>query len=76
MQTQILIEKINKLPVEKLYEVEDFVDFLQEKSKRQISESRLRAISEYAEKHAESDTDLNEELEQTSVEFLIKDDER
>lgn len=76
MQTQTLIEKINNLPAEKIYEVEDFVDFLQAKSKRQIEESSFRAISEYAEKHAGSDADLDEELEQASVEFLAEDDHR
>ena len=55
--------------MEKIYEVEDFVDFLQEKLKRQAKESRSRAISEYAERHAGSDVDLDEELEKASVEF-------
>ena len=72
MQTEILFEKISGLPTEKIYEVEDFVDFLQEKIKRQAKESRSRAISEYAEQHAGSDADLDEELEQTSVEFLLE----
>ncbi len=72
MQTQVLIEKINSLPIEKLDEVEDFVDFLQAKLKRQAKESRLQAISEYAEKHAGSDVDFDEELEQTSVKFLME----
>ncbi len=72
MQTQTLIEKINNLSAEKIYEVEDFVDFLQEKSKRQIDESRFRAISEYAEKHAGSEVDLDENLEQASLEFLAE----
>ena len=76
MQTQILFEKINDLPIEKIYEVEDFVDFLQEKLKRQAKESRFRAISEYAEQHAGSDIDLDEELEQTSVEFLMDNENR
>ncbi len=72
MQTQVLMEKINGLPTEKLGEVEDFVDFLQEKLKREAKESRFQAISEYAEKHAESGADLDEELEQASVEFLTE----
>lgn len=63
MQTQVLIEKINSLPVEKFYEVEDFVDFLQEKLKRQAKDVRFQAISEYAEKHAESEADFDSELE-------------
>lgn len=62
MQTQILMEKINELPTDKLVEVEDFVDFLKEKSARQAKESRHRAIAEYAEKHAGSDVNLIEEL--------------
>ena len=76
MQTQNLIEKINNLPAEKIYEVEDFVDFLQEKSKRQLYQSRFQAIAEYAEKHAGGDADLDEELERASLEFLIEDDNR
>ncbi|MDQ3179563.1 MAG: DUF2281 domain-containing protein [Acidobacteriota bacterium] len=70
MQTQVLIEKINSLPMEKLHEVEDFVDFLSEKLKRQAKDSRFQAISDYAERHAESVADLDEELEQASIEFL------
>lgn len=72
MQTQILIEKINELPTEKIYEVEDFVDFLQEKLKREAKESRFQAISEYAEKHAGSEIDLDKELEQASIELLTE----
>ncbi len=67
MQTEVLIEKINGLPAEKVIEVEDFVDFLKEKLARQTKESRYRAISEYAEKHAGSDADLDEELEQANL---------
>ncbi len=76
MQIQTLIEKINNLPAEKICEVEDFVEFLQEKSKGQIIEARFQAISEYAEKHAGSNADLDEELEQASIEFLLKSDNR
>ena len=76
MQTQNLIEKINNLPLEKIYEVEDFVDFLQEKSKRQLYQSRFQAIAEYAEKHAGSEVDLDEELERTSLQFLSEEDNR
>lgn len=67
MQTQILIEKINNLPPEKNCEVENFVDFLQEKLKREAKETRFRDISSYAEQHAESDVDLDEEFESASV---------
>ena len=70
MQTQTIIEKINGLPPEKLVEVEDFIDFLKEKSNREIKESRFQIISEYAAKHAESDADFDEELHEASLEFL------
>ena len=76
MQTEILFEKISGLPTEKIYEVEDFVDFLQEKLKRQAKKSRSRAISEYVEQHAGSDADLDEKLEQTSVEFLLENEKQ
>lgn len=72
MQTQILFEKISGLPAEKIDEVENFVDFLQEKLKRQARDTRAYAISQYAEQHAESSADLDEELEQASVEFLTE----
>ena len=57
MQTQILIEKINNLSKENLIEVEDFGDFLLEKSKRQVEKSNFQEVSDYAEKHAGSEVD-------------------
>ena len=76
MQTQILFEKISGLPTEKIYEVEDFVDFLREKLKRQTKDARAYAISQYAEQQAGSDADLDEELEQSSVEFLMENENK
>ncbi len=70
MQTEILIEKINGLPTEKIREVEDFVDFLKQQAVKEKNERRYQMISEYAETHAGSDADLDEELEQSSLEFL------
>ena len=40
-----LLEKLRQLPVEKLIEVEDFVDFLANKSRRQAAFDRLLAIA-------------------------------
>jgi hypothetical protein len=42
--TQILLEKIQALPPERLGEVEDFVDFLSAKSRRLAALDRLLAI--------------------------------
>jgi len=40
-----LLEKLRQLPVEKLIEVEDFVDFLANKARRQAAFDRLLAIA-------------------------------
>ena len=40
-----LLEKLRQLPVEKLIEVEDFVDFLANKARRQSAFDRLLAIA-------------------------------
>jgi hypothetical protein len=42
--TQALIEKIEALPAERRAEVEDFVDFLSAKARRQAALDRLLAI--------------------------------
>ncbi len=45
MSTQIIIEKLNDLPPEKLTEVEDFVDFLRERTRREQVESASATAS-------------------------------
>lgn len=57
MQTQTLIKKIENLPAEKIYEVEDFVDFLLAKVKRSVKKINFQEIADYAEKHAGSEVD-------------------
>ena len=42
--TQMLIEKLEQLPPQQLAEVEDFVDFLANKSRRSAAWQRLLAI--------------------------------
>ena len=43
--TQALMDKITALPAERLAEVEDFVDFLTAKTRRQAALDRLLAIA-------------------------------
>ena len=43
--TQALLEKIQRLPPERISEVEDFVDFLSAKARRQAALDRLFAIA-------------------------------
>ncbi len=42
----ILLEKLRQLPPEKVTEVEDFVDFLAGKARREAALERLRALRE------------------------------
>jgi Protein of unknown function (DUF2281) len=42
--TKALIDKIQALPAERLAEVEDFVEFLSAKSRRQAAMDRLLAV--------------------------------
>ena len=46
IQVQILMEKIQILPPEKIAEVEDFVDFLQQRSERQRLTRTATKLSE------------------------------
>ncbi len=46
IQVQILMEKIQILPPEKIAEVEDFVDFLQQRSERQHLTRTATKLSE------------------------------
>ena len=46
IQVQILMEKIQILPPEKIAEVEDFVDFLQHRSERQRLARTATKLSE------------------------------
>ncbi len=76
MQTETLMEKINNLPIEKVCEVEDFVDFLKEKIARENKNDIFQAIAEYTERHAGSDADLDVELERSAVEFINEENEQ
>ena len=71
MQTESLMEKINSLPLEKLGEVEDFVDFLALREKTRNSQARHAQLAAYAAQFAGTEFDLNETLEQASLEHLL-----
>ncbi len=70
MQNIGLIEKIQKLPPEKIVEVERFVEFLTEKQKSRKERDRL--LVEYVERHAGTDTDFDAELESASARYLLE----
>ena len=71
MQNTGLIEKIQNLPPETAVEVENFVDFLTER-KNAARQKRSESLRAYAEKHAGTETDLDEDLEAAGIEHLIE----
>jgi hypothetical protein len=65
MEQQELIEKIKKLPQDRVAEVENFVDSLK---RREPSSNRMnlhQALSDYAIQHAGTDADIDPDLEAT-----------
>jgi hypothetical protein len=66
-----LIEKINRLPHDRLAEVEAFVDSLLRRPDRAAINQALR---EYALRNAGTDADLDPDLEAAAVEHLLETD--
>jgi Protein of unknown function (DUF2281) len=71
MQTESLIEKIMGLPPDKISEVEDFVDFLSQRTMQQTRRARHEAIAAYAVQFAGTEADLDEGLENAAIEHLL-----
>jgi hypothetical protein len=72
MEQQELIEKIMRLPQDRVAEVESFVDSL---ARRQHSSNRLnlhQALSDYAIQHAGTDADFDSELEAAATAQLLQ----
>lgn len=67
MQTETLIEKIKGLPPEQIGEVENFIDFIAQRTSRA---ARHRQIAAYAAEYGGTDADLDPELEAASLEHL------
>lgn len=68
---QALMDKIAALPAERLAEVEDFVDFLAQKGRRQTALERLLALApalEAAGAEPIAETDILAELEAARAE--------
>lgn len=42
MQTEVLVEKINQLPLNRIAEVEDFVDFLTQREEHRVVDSATK----------------------------------
>ena len=68
-----LLNKIKRLPHDRIAEVEAFIDSLSRKPA--LDRAALdQAIREYAEKHAGTDADLDPDLEAAGIEHLLETD--
>lgn len=72
MKQQELIEKIKRLPQDRVAEVEDFVDSLAWREHSSNRESLHQALTDYAIQHAGTDSDLDPELEAAATDHLLK----
>ena len=74
MEQQELIEKIKRLPPDRVAEVEDFVDSL---ARREPSLNRIslhQALTNYAIQYAGTDADLDPDLEAAASDHLLQQD--
>ena len=74
VEQQELIEKIKRLPQDRVAEVENFVDSL---VRRELSLNRLdihQALTNYAIQHAGTDADLDPDLEAAATDHLLQQD--
>ena len=74
MEQQELIEKIKRLPQDRVAEVEDFVDSL---TRRELSLNRLalhQALANYAIQQAGTAADLDSDLEAAAIDHLLQQD--
>jgi hypothetical protein len=74
MEQQELIEKIKKLPQDRVAQVEEFVDSL---ARREHNLNRInlhQALTNYATQHAGTNADLDPNLEAAASDHLLQQD--
>jgi hypothetical protein len=72
MEQQELIEKIKRLPQDRVAEVEDFVDSLARRDGVLNRTSLYQALTNYAIEHAGTDADLDSDLEAAATDHLLQ----
>jgi hypothetical protein len=72
MEQQELIEKIKKLPPDRVAEVEDFVDSLTRRERSLNRTTLHQALTEYATQHAGTNADLDPDLEAATSDHLLQ----
>ena len=69
MERQEIIEKIKRLPHDRLAEVDEFLDRL---SRGPSRAERKKALREFALQYAGTDVDLDPDLEAAGIEHLLE----
>ena len=72
MEQQELIEKIKRLPRDRVAEVEDFVDSLARREHNLNRRNLHQALSDYAVQHAGTSADLDSDLEAAATDHLLQ----
>ena len=72
MEQQELIEKIKRLPQDRVAEVESFVDSLARRDNSTNRENLHQALTDYATQHAGTAADIDPDLEGAATDHLLK----
>ena len=76
MERQELIDRIKKLPQDRVAEVAEFVDSLAQRERNSSRANLHQALSDYAIEHAETIADLDLALEDAATTHLLQQDSR
>jgi hypothetical protein len=72
MEQHELIEKIKRLPQDRVAEVESFVDSLARRDNSGNRENLHQALTDYAIQHAGTDADIDPDLESAASDHLLQ----
>ena len=72
MEQQELIDKIKRLPQDRVAEVEDFVDSLARRAQISNRENLDQALTDYATQHAGTEADIDSDLEAVASDHLLQ----
>jgi hypothetical protein len=76
MEQQELIEKIKRLPQDRVAEVENFVDALARGEQSRNKKNLHQALTEYAIQHAGTRADIDPDLEAVATDHLLQQDSK
>jgi hypothetical protein len=72
MEQEELIEKIKRLPQDRVAEVESFVDSLARRDNSNNRENLHQALTDYAIQHAGTAADIDPDLEAAATDHLLQ----